>query len=67
MQTITSVRASEKPATSRMAFALREKLTDTEKASVQARYYVDVTGELYKAIEALQILRLVTGQRWQIG
>jgi len=38
----------------RHAFALREKLTDTEKAYVEARYYMDVTGELYRAIEALQ-------------
>jgi Flp pilus assembly protein TadD/predicted Ser/Thr protein kinase len=38
----------------RHAFALREKLNDNEKASVEARYYLEVTGELYKAIEALQ-------------
>jgi serine/threonine protein kinase/Flp pilus assembly protein TadD len=36
------------------AFALREKLDDLEKARVEARYYLEVTGELYKAIEALQ-------------
>jgi Flp pilus assembly protein TadD/tRNA A-37 threonylcarbamoyl transferase component Bud32 len=36
------------------AFALREKLTDIQKASVEARYYMEVTGELYKAIEVLQ-------------
>jgi eukaryotic-like serine/threonine-protein kinase len=38
----------------RHAFALREKLDDDEKASVEARYYLEVTGEIYKAIEALQ-------------
>jgi serine/threonine protein kinase/Flp pilus assembly protein TadD len=37
------------------SFALREKLIDNEKASVAARYYLDVSGELYKAIEALQV------------
>jgi len=36
------------------AFALRNKLMDNEKASVEARYYLDVTGQLYKAIDALQ-------------
>jgi serine/threonine protein kinase/Flp pilus assembly protein TadD len=40
----------------RHAFALREKLTDNEKTSVEARYYLDVTGELYRAVEALQAL-----------
>ena len=38
----------------RHAFDLRAKLPDHEKASVEARYYLDVTGELYKAIEVLQ-------------
>jgi eukaryotic-like serine/threonine-protein kinase len=38
----------------RHAFDLRAKLPDNEKASVQARYYLDVTGEIYKAIEVLQ-------------
>ena len=38
----------------RHAFDLRAKLADTEKASVEARYYLDVTGETYKAIEVLQ-------------
>jgi eukaryotic-like serine/threonine-protein kinase len=38
----------------RHAFALREKLTDDEKARVEARYYLDVTGEVYKAVEVLQ-------------
>jgi Flp pilus assembly protein TadD len=37
------------------SFALREKLPDNEKASAEARYYLDVSGELYKAIEALQV------------
>jgi Flp pilus assembly protein TadD len=36
------------------AFALREQLPDNEKASVEARYYLDVTGEIYKAVEVLQ-------------
>jgi serine/threonine protein kinase/Flp pilus assembly protein TadD len=36
------------------AFALREKLPDSEKAGVEAAYYRDVTGELYRAVEALQ-------------
>jgi tRNA A-37 threonylcarbamoyl transferase component Bud32/thioredoxin-like negative regulator of GroEL len=36
------------------AFDLRGRLPDNEKASVEARYYLDVTGEFYKAIEALQ-------------
>ena len=39
----------------RHAFALREKLPDDEKENVEARYYMEVTGEIYKAIEALQI------------
>jgi eukaryotic-like serine/threonine-protein kinase len=38
----------------RHAFALREKLTDSEKVRVEARYYLEITGELYKAVEALQ-------------
>jgi eukaryotic-like serine/threonine-protein kinase len=38
----------------RRAFALRDRLPDNEKASVEARYYLDVTGEIYKAIEVLQ-------------
>jgi eukaryotic-like serine/threonine-protein kinase len=36
------------------AFALREKLPENEKAGVEAAYYRDVTGELYRAVEALQ-------------
>jgi eukaryotic-like serine/threonine-protein kinase len=36
------------------AFDIRERLPDNEKASVEARYYLDVTGEFYKGIEALQ-------------
>ena len=36
------------------AFALREKLTDIDRASVEARYYLGVTGELYKAVEDFQ-------------
>ncbi len=36
------------------AFDLRAKLPDNEKASVEARYYLDVTGEIYKAVEILQ-------------
>jgi serine/threonine protein kinase/tetratricopeptide (TPR) repeat protein len=40
----------------RHAFALSEKLGDSEKkARVEARYYMEVTGEIYKAIEALKI------------
>jgi Flp pilus assembly protein TadD/predicted Ser/Thr protein kinase len=38
----------------RHAFDLREKLPEEEKAGVEARYYTEVTGELYRAIEALQ-------------
>jgi eukaryotic-like serine/threonine-protein kinase len=38
----------------RHAFALREKLPDVQKASIEARYYMEVTGELYKAAEVLQ-------------
>jgi eukaryotic-like serine/threonine-protein kinase len=38
----------------RHAFALRERLTDTEKASVEASYYLWDTGEIYKAVEVLQ-------------
>ncbi|MGH9497887.1 MAG: protein kinase domain-containing protein [Terriglobales bacterium] len=38
------------------AFALREKLTSEDKANVESRYYLDVTGELYRAIETLQTL-----------
>jgi tetratricopeptide (TPR) repeat protein/predicted Ser/Thr protein kinase len=40
----------------RHAFALREKLTDEGKVKVEARYYLEVTGEIYKAIEALQTM-----------
>jgi len=36
------------------AFALRQKFPENEKAGLEARYYREVTGELYKAIEALQ-------------
>ncbi len=39
----------------RHAFALRGKLPDNERASIEARYYLDVTGERYKAVEVLQI------------
>jgi eukaryotic-like serine/threonine-protein kinase len=35
-------------------FALREKLPENEKAGVEAAYYREVTGELYRAVEALQ-------------
>jgi len=38
------------------AFALREKLDENEKARIEGRYYLDVTGEVYKAIEVLQTL-----------
>jgi Flp pilus assembly protein TadD/predicted Ser/Thr protein kinase len=36
------------------AFDLRERLPESEKAGVEAGYYRDVTGELYRAVEALQ-------------
>jgi serine/threonine protein kinase/Flp pilus assembly protein TadD len=36
------------------AFDLREKLPEDEKAGLEARYYREVTGELYKAVEAYQ-------------
>ena len=35
-------------------FALRESLTDNEKAFAEARYYLTVTGEIYKGIDALR-------------
>ena len=38
------------------AFELRDKLTQTGKMKVEARYYLEVAGDLYKAIEALQTL-----------
>src|ERR1700683_5136931 len=38
------------------AFDFREKLPDSEKANLEARYYLEVTGEIYKAIEAFQTL-----------
>jgi serine/threonine protein kinase/tetratricopeptide (TPR) repeat protein len=38
----------------RHAFALREKLPDDEKARVEALYYLEITGETYKAVEVLQ-------------
>jgi hypothetical protein len=38
----------------RHAFDLRAKLSDNEKASVEARYYLNATGDVYKAIEVLQ-------------
>jgi eukaryotic-like serine/threonine-protein kinase len=40
----------------RHAFALREKLDDSSKGYVEARYYLEVTGEVYKAIEVCQVL-----------
>jgi eukaryotic-like serine/threonine-protein kinase len=36
------------------AFALRAKLPENDRAGVEARYYLEVTGETYRAIEALQ-------------
>ena len=36
------------------AFDLRGRLPESEKAGVEAGYYRDVTGELYRAVEALQ-------------
>jgi eukaryotic-like serine/threonine-protein kinase len=36
------------------AFDLREKLPDPEKAGVEADYYRIVTGEVYRAVQALQ-------------
>lgn len=38
----------------RHAFDLRGKLDDEGKANVEARYYLEVTGALYRANEALQ-------------
>ena len=38
----------------RHAFALRDKLHDNEKARVEASYYLELTGEIYKAVEVLQ-------------
>lgn len=35
-------------------FALRESLPDNEKAFAEARYYLTVTGEIYKGIDALR-------------
>ena len=36
------------------AFALRDKMTGELKLWVEANYYVDVTGEIYKAIDSLR-------------
>jgi eukaryotic-like serine/threonine-protein kinase len=36
------------------AFDLREKLPENDRAGVEARYYMRVTGELYRALEAYQ-------------
>jgi eukaryotic-like serine/threonine-protein kinase len=49
----------------RHAFALREKLPDNEKASVEARYYLDVTGEIYKAVEFLQTWKKLQPNEFQ--
>src|SRR5260370_590384 len=38
------------------AFALRERSSDSDKAKTEALYYLDVTGETYKGIDALQFL-----------
>jgi tetratricopeptide (TPR) repeat protein len=38
----------------RHAFALRERFNDNERAKVEADYYLEVTGEIYKAIDVLQ-------------
>jgi tetratricopeptide (TPR) repeat protein/predicted Ser/Thr protein kinase len=38
------------------AFALRDRIDENEKARVEARYYLEVTGEIYKAIGALEML-----------
>jgi serine/threonine protein kinase/Tfp pilus assembly protein PilF len=40
----------------RHAFELRNRLDENEKARVEADYYLEVTGEAYKAIEVLQTL-----------
>jgi serine/threonine protein kinase/Flp pilus assembly protein TadD len=49
----------------RHAFALREELPDNEKASVEARYYLDVTGEIYKAVEFLQTWKKLQPNEFQ--
>jgi eukaryotic-like serine/threonine-protein kinase len=36
------------------AFALRERLPDTLKAATEGSYYLNVTGEIYKGIDALR-------------
>jgi serine/threonine protein kinase/tetratricopeptide (TPR) repeat protein len=36
------------------AFALRERLPDSLKAATEGGYYLDVTGEIYKGIDALR-------------
>ncbi len=38
------------------AFALRERLSDSDKAKTEALYYLDLTGETYKGIDALRSL-----------
>jgi eukaryotic-like serine/threonine-protein kinase len=38
----------------RHAFALREKLPEDERPIVEAHYYMEVTGDFYKAMDALQ-------------
>ena len=40
----------------RHAFALREKLPEGERAKVEARNYLEITGELYKAVDVLETL-----------
>jgi serine/threonine protein kinase/tetratricopeptide (TPR) repeat protein len=37
------------------AFALRERLSAIRKADIEGLYYLDVTGEIYKAIDALRL------------
>ena len=37
------------------AFDLRERLSDIHKADMEALYYLEVTGEIYKAIDALRL------------
>jgi eukaryotic-like serine/threonine-protein kinase len=38
------------------AYAVRDKLPENLRVKVEARYYLEVTGELYKAIDVLQTL-----------
>ncbi|HEY1677577.1 MAG TPA: protein kinase [Candidatus Sulfotelmatobacter sp.] len=47
------------------AYVLRDKLIGVEKASVEARYYLEVTGEVYRGLEALQTMERLQPKKFE--